>query len=238
MAKTKADRKKAQRKAKLKERRRQLARSSQAEKAEYFFWEAMQTEDKGNREKALDLMLKAVQRHPKNEEYLFDLGQLANESGRHDIELKALLGLHEMGALDLEGSVALCALLRDMHRYREALDHINECLQVIQRRRIKNKKTTLKTLEQQRLYCEAMLNRENVAPKPLPASEKPLVKKDREKEAAPATVVKDSPPLEIQVQIEVDTLPLEHAITRKRPSTFSGRRCRLKRRAIVRKRLI
>ena len=55
------------------------------EKAEYFFWEAMQTEEKGNPEKALDLMLKAVQRHPKNEEYLFDLGQLANELGRHDI---------------------------------------------------------------------------------------------------------------------------------------------------------
>jgi SNF2 family DNA or RNA helicase len=219
VVKTKADRRKAQRKAKLKERRRQLARSSQAEKAEYFFWQAMQTEDKGNREKALDLMLKAVQRHAKNEEYLFDLGQLANELGRHDIELKALLGLYEIGALDLQGCIALCLLLTDMHRYREALDHINECLPVIQRRRIKNKKTTLKTLEQQRLYCEAMLNRENVTPKPLPASEKPLAKKDREKEASPATVVKDSPPLEIQVQIEVDTLPLEHAITRERPSS-------------------
>jgi superfamily II DNA or RNA helicase len=219
VAKTKADRRKAQRKAKLKERRRQLARSSQAEKAEYFFWEAMQTEDKGNREKALDLMLKAVQRHPKNEEYLFDLGELANELGRHDIELKALLGLHEIRALDLEGSIALCALLTDMHRYREALDHINECLQVIQRRRIKNKKVQLKTLEQQKLYCEVMLQKEKATVRSPAAAERPKAGKSPEKAAAPPTVVKDSPPLEIQVQIEVDTLPLEHAITQVRPSS-------------------
>ncbi len=74
-----------------------------------------------------------------------------------------------MEALDLERIISLCVLLTSMHRYRQALDHIEECLQAIPHRRVKNKKTMLKTLEHQRLYCEAMLNRENRTAKPLPA---------------------------------------------------------------------
>ena len=124
-----------------------------------------------------------------------------------------------MEALDLEETFTLCVLLTSMRRYREALDHINECLRVIPHRRVRNKKTMLKSFEHQRLYCETMLTKEQETAKPLPASEKPVPEKNREKEVVPATVVKKYPPLEIQVQMEVDTLPLQRAITEERLSS-------------------
>jgi SNF2 family DNA or RNA helicase len=219
VGKTKADRKRLQRKTRLKERRRRIVRSSQMERAEYFFWEAMETEEQGNHGKALERLEKAVQIQPKNEEYLFELGRLGHELGRSDVELKALLSLQKMEALDLEGTFSLCALLTSMHRYGEALDHIRECLRMIPHRRVRNKKTILKSLERQRLYCETMLQTEEVrTAKPLPAREMPVPEKAR-KEVVSETLVKKSPPLEIQVRMEVDTLPLERAVTEERLSS-------------------
>ena len=219
MTKAKADRRKAQRKIKLKERRQRIVRSSQIEKAEYFFWEAMQTKEQGNPEKALQQLEKAVQSQPKNEEYLIELRHLGHRLGRQDIEIKALLRLHEMEALDLEGTFSLCVLLASTHRYRQALGHIEECLRVIPHRRVKSKKTMLKAFEHQRLYCEAMLHRDKRTAKPPPVIEEPALEKAHKKEEIPAKVVKKSPPLEIQVQMEVETLPLQRAITEERLSS-------------------
>jgi SNF2 family DNA or RNA helicase len=66
----KADRKRARRKEKLKEKRQRSVRSGQIEKAEFFFLEALRSEEQGNPEKALHQMEKAVQRDPKDEEYI------------------------------------------------------------------------------------------------------------------------------------------------------------------------
>jgi len=121
MPQGKADRKKAKRKERLKERRQRSARAGQLEKADFLFWEALQNEEQGNLEKALHQMEKAANAHPKNEEYTNEMGRLAHALGRKDIELKALLRLHDMEALDLQGTLSLCSLLTNACRYAQAL---------------------------------------------------------------------------------------------------------------------
>ncbi len=213
MTANKADRKKAQRKAKLLERRQKTVRSGQMEKAEFFFWEAMWSEKQGSLEKALHQLEKAVQRDPKNEEYLFELGRLAHTVGRQDIELKALLRLHEMKALDIDGTFALCVHLTSARQYAQALKLIDSSLRALPAIRARNKKTLIKSFQHQKLYCEAMIGKGKVPIGPPARVEEPAVRHTpAEKEVLPKAVI-SSPPPEIQIHVEVDPFPLQHAVT-------------------------
>jgi tetratricopeptide (TPR) repeat protein len=203
----KADRKKARRKEKLKEKRQRSVRSGQIEKAEFFFLEALRSEEQGNPEKALHQMEKAVQRDPKDEEYLFELGRLGHTAGRQDIEFKVLLRLQEMEALDLQGTLSLCSLLTSARQYTQALNLIDATLRFLPRIRVKNKKTLLRSFEHQKLYCEAMIAKEKKPVKSQPRVEEPAVRHTpAEKEVLPKAVI-SSPPPEIQIHVEVDPSP-------------------------------
>jgi len=213
-------RKKAQRKAKLQDRRQKAFQSSQDEKGEFFFWEAMWNVEHGNQEKALRLMEKAARSQPGNEKYLFELGRLGHILGRSDVELKALLRLHVMEGLDLRGTIALCSLLLSAHQYPHALKLIDATIRILPGMRARNEKTILKSLHQQRLYCEAMIAKEEKRP----VRQQPGVKGDAlengrlENTTAPK-VEKVSLPPEIQVHIEVDPLPLRQVLEEGRRSS-------------------
>jgi len=213
LAAKKADRKKAQRKENLRKRKQRSARSGQLEKAEFFFFEALLNEEQGNLEKALHQMEKAANSHPKNEEYIYEMGRLAHVLGRKDIELKALLRLHEMEALDLQGTLSLCSLLTNARRYAQALSLIDDTLRFLPQIRVKNKKTFLRSFEHQKLYCEAMIAK-GKEPIGQPARVKePAVRDDRAEKVIRPKAVISSPPPEIQIHMEVDPLPLRQAVT-------------------------
>lgn len=220
MAGKKADRRRSQRKEKLKERRQRSARSAQMEKADFFFWEANWSEEQGNLEKALHQLEKAVKRDPKNEEYLSELGRLAHTVGRQNIELKALLRLHEMEALDLQGTLSLCSLLMSGRQYAQALKLIDATLRVLPQIRVRNKKTLLKSFQQQKPYCEAMIALEEKRIAPPRRVAEPAAKGLSSENVIPPKAILISPAPEIRIRMEVDPLPLQQAVTEGR---FSSR---------------
>jgi hypothetical protein len=183
----KADRRKSQRKEKLKERKQNAARSGQLEKA--------------------------AKGQPKNEEYISEMGRLAHVLGRTDIELKALLRLHEMEALDLQGTLSLRSLLANAHQYAKALNLINATLRFLPQRRVRNKKTLLKSFQHQKLYCEAMVAIEEKQAKPRLGVDKSAPKVVSSEGVVPPKAVVSSPPPEIQIHVEVDPLSLRQALT-------------------------
>ena len=213
MPQGKADRKKAKRKERLKERRQRSARAGQLEKADFLFWEALQNEEQGNLEKALHQMEKAANAHPKNEEYTNEMGRLAHALGRKDIELKALLRLHDMEALDLQGTLSLCSLLTNACRYAQALSLIDDTLRFLPYGRAKHKKVLLKSFQQQKLYCEAMIEMEEKRAAPLPEPDETTPKVVSSERVVQARAAISLPPPEIQVRVEVDPLPLRQALT-------------------------
>jgi SNF2 family DNA or RNA helicase len=219
MTANKADRRKIKRKAKLQERKQNALRSSQVEKGEFFFWEARWHEENGNLEKALRHMEKAVQNQPKNKEYIYELCRLGHLLGRQDIELKALLQMQEMRALDLRGTIDLCGLLTNARQYAHALKLIDATLPLLGRTRVRNAKATMKYLQQRKLYCEAMIARgEKPAVKLQPRAEEATVKSDLPEKAPAPPRPSASPPPEIHLDIEIDPLPLRQALNDGRPS--------------------
>jgi superfamily II DNA or RNA helicase len=216
----KAERKKSQRKEKLQERRQKAFHSSQAEKGEFFFWEARWNEKHGNLEKAFRQMEKAVQNQPRNREFLFELGRLAHIVGRRDIELKALLQMHEMQALDLQGTITLCGLLISEGKHPQALKLIDATLRLLPRVRTRSPKTILNSLHRQRLYCEAMVaNQERKAGKPQPRAKEVAMETGLQEKIIAPKPERTSPPPEIQVHIEVDPFPLRQAVDQRRLSS-------------------
>jgi SNF2 family DNA or RNA helicase len=215
----KADRKKALRKEKIKERRRRSTLSGQLDRADFFFWEAQWNEEQGNLEKALHQMEKAASSHPKNQEYLNKLGRLAYALGRTDIQLKALLKLYEIEALDAQGTLSLCTLLTNAHRYAQALSIIDDTLRYLPYRRLKSRKTMVKALEHQKLYCQAMIQAEKREPKQATKASQPTPKAVPSESAIPLKAVATAPPRDIQIHVEVDPLWLRQALKEGRPST-------------------
>ena len=219
MAAKKAERKKAERKEKLKKRRQKFARSGQLERAEFFFYEALMNEEEGNLEKATHQMEKAVNSDPKNDEYIHAMGRLAHFLGRADMELKALLRLHELEALDPHGTLSLCSLLTKARRYAQALSFIDDALRFLPQRRVKNRKSLLKAFQDQKLYCEAMVAVGEKQAKPLPRADAPTPKVIASGNIVPVKTDVSSPPPEIQIHVEIDPLPLRQALKEGRSSS-------------------
>jgi SNF2 family DNA or RNA helicase len=219
MATMKADRKKAQRKAKLQEKKQKTLRAGQIEKAEFFFWEAMRNEDNGNLQKALHCMEKALQNQPQSTDYLIELARLAHILGKHDIELKALLRLHEMDDLDAEGALNLIWLLVKAHQYTRALELIDAAVGNLPRMSERKKKTLIKSLFQQKLYCEAMIAKETKPIKSQPRVKKDILKKELPEKAVAPKAESITPAPEIGFHIEVDPLPLRQALDEGRRSS-------------------
>ncbi|MFH1122469.1 MAG: SNF2-related protein [Pseudomonadota bacterium] len=180
MAQKVAERKKAKRKAKQKDRRERVVRSLQAEKAETYFLEGLWHEERGHQEKALRSLERAVRLDSGNEKYLHELGHLANLMGRKDLELLALLGLYEIQALDTQMIVPLCHLLINERSYERALQVLDESLPLFSRDGIRGKKTLLKSVQQMKDYCRVMIERGTKESQREPASSSTLQPKAHE----------------------------------------------------------
>lgn len=213
MTAKKTDRKRAQRKEKTKERRQRSARSGQLERAEFFFYEALWNEEQGNMGKALRLMEKAAGDNPRNPIYLNELGRLASASSRKDIELRALMRLYEIKALEAEGTLPLCSLLASSHRYAQALRIIEDTLRFLPLKRVKNRKALIRALEQRKLYCQAMLESQMRKSKPAEKAYEPGSMAESSESVPPPKPVGPSPAPEIRIQVDVDPSPLRQTLT-------------------------
>ncbi|MBN2034298.1 MAG: DEAD/DEAH box helicase family protein [Deltaproteobacteria bacterium] len=213
MATAGTDKRKAQTKAKLQERRQRTLQSGKFEKAEFFYWEALQSEDRGNLQKALRQMEKAVESRPKNEDYLIELCRLARILRRQDIEIRALLRLYETGKLRAEGIAELSRFMVDARHYNKALELIEAAFRLLpklsERKRIKISKALL----QQKLYCQAMTATRKNPVKAQTKAKDPPPRTFNLPKASPSKTDVVPPPPEIQLYVEVDSQPLYQAVT-------------------------
>jgi tetratricopeptide (TPR) repeat protein len=154
---TTTDKKKAQRKAKQKERRQKFISSLQRGKAEYLFYEALDNWDAGNVDKALLYLEKAVNLNPRSKKFLNELGRFGQEIKRPDLELKALSGLHNHGLISPEQMYFLCHLLKGAGKYEQALNLIAETLPLIPAMHLLNKKTARADLLAGQRHCQSCL---------------------------------------------------------------------------------
>ena len=211
MARTKADKKKAKRKAKQKERRQRQTDFLRRDKFDYLLYEAYWYRDRGQLERALSYLEKALRLAPENGKCLDEIARLGHEMKSSDIELKALLGLHANNSTTPEQTGRLCDLLKEAGRYRQALSIIEKTLPLIEKAKGKKKRTLRDSLVQCREYCQARLQTPSLAPAPAKAE------KERKKppEAVPTptnTPAKKRPLPEITVTVEVDPEPLRDAM--------------------------
>jgi len=152
--KTKKQKRNTKRDKKLKERRRKLDHAAKREKADFLFYEATWHWNKGNVDKALNFMKRALRLDPTNEDFLRTLASLAHEMERPDVELKALLKLYFMDLLPVEMMPDLCILLSMDKKYEQALELIKKTLPLISEMKVRNKRTLRASLIREQKYCQ------------------------------------------------------------------------------------
>ncbi|MEA3358396.1 MAG: SNF2-related protein [Thermodesulfobacteriota bacterium] len=221
MGKTKAEKRKAERKIKQKDRRKKYASFLNKEKAGDLFYEALWEMDEGRLEDALFFVEKALRLDSKNNEYLETLGYLGQQLNRADVEMKALLGVYANGVIRPDQMFTLCKLLSVTGRYEQALGIIEETLPLVTKIKGGNKKIQKELLLKEQQYC---IKRLEAAKKPAAdtmakAARKPRYEKVKadireEMALAPESADKHIPVPQIPVSIEVDPRPLKDTISR------------------------
>jgi SNF2 family DNA or RNA helicase len=222
MGKTKAEKRKAERKIKQKDRRKKYASFLNREKAGDLFYEALWEMDKGRIEDALFFVEKALRLDSKNNEYLETLGYLGQQLNRVDVEMKALLGVYANGVIRPDQMFTLCKLLSVTGRYEQALGVIDETLPLVTKIKGGNKKLQKELLLKERQYCRKRLEgakKPPAADTTAKTARKPRherVKADIREEMTPAPEPADKlvPVPQIPVFIEVDPRPLKDTISR------------------------
>ncbi len=157
MAKTKEEKRKAQRKVKQKQRRARLSLAGRKERSDYFFQEALWLRDEGDFEKALSALEKALRSDPKNKDILEEMGYLGHQMNRTDVELNGLLGLYNNGLIRDDLMPALCNLLEKEGRYEQALIVAEEILSILPKMKIRNKRNIRSSLVQIQKECQIRL---------------------------------------------------------------------------------
>lgn len=220
MGKTKEEKHRAKRKVKQEKRRQKVADFLRKGKADYLFYEAIHYWKRGNLDKALLYLTRAVHLDPKNEDLLNKMERLGREMNLPEIEFKALLNLHDHGFIRPDQRYTLCHMLEESGRYEQALSLIQETLPLISRIYGQRKKKLQAALVQAERRCSAKLQspqKETASPSsPPPKAERQrddLVTADHQ---GTATVqenqVAKEPLPEIPVSIEVDARPLYEAL--------------------------
>jgi len=226
MSINKTQKKKAKRDKKLKERRQKLDVAAKKDKADFLFHEAMWHWDKGNQEKALNLMERALILDPSNEDFLQELGRLGYEMERWDVELKALSSLDAKGSLPVEMMPAFCSLLRMDNRFEQALAMIDRTLPLISGMKGRNKKTLKAELLQEKKYCQFRLDSEKIisetgskkafpAPSPQPDKNKRKTEEKLEAKSEPvARAIPETHLPEITLSVEMDAQAFEQVLSK------------------------
>ena len=160
MAKSKREKHKAKRKARLKKRRRAQDAAAKKEKIETFFLEADYLIDVGKPEKALIYINKLLATDPDNPDALEFLLDLGFQLGRKDLQLKAFFRLDHTNHLKDEYLPVLIRSLVEKHRYEEALRFIERLLARLPSTKIPNKRLLKKEVLQVQDHCRLMTAQE------------------------------------------------------------------------------
>lgn len=157
MAKTKAEKRKAKRKIRLKARRQSTAAAVRSEKADFFYHEYGWFRSSGNFEKALVNLKKALKMDPANKMYLEEMVHLGYDMASSEIQLAGLLRLHESGQMDNEYLPAFLDLLARNGKYQQALEVSEILLLRLAGMKIANKRKIRTTTIQIQEYCRHQL---------------------------------------------------------------------------------
>ena len=245
MPRTKAEKKKAKRKIKQKERQQRSVRALLREKVEFLVDEALWFMDEGQLDKALFYLEKVLRLDPKNEECLQELGRLGYLMKRPDIELSSLLRLYNYGLIKPDQMPLLCHLLEQNGKYKQALCVIQETLKIISKIKARGKNALRESLIKSQKHCQAQLE----TTQKLAAINSPIEtvrEANRQRESKdiiahpenadiPENHIDKSPLPEIPISIQVDTESFKEALANGNPAslenyelTLEGHRIRFK----------
>lgn len=153
----KSNQKDKKRKDKIKARQQELERRRiavrQKEKTEYLLHEAHWYFDKGEFDKALAHLDKALRYEPGNIVGLALLAETGFENKRPDLALKGMLGLHAAKVLPGEGYIDLCRLLVQQGQFARAVPLIDEFLARLPAMAIRGKRKLRTDFTNIRAYC-------------------------------------------------------------------------------------
>lgn len=122
MAKTKAEKRKAKRKVKLKEKRNSVTTAVRSEKADFFYCESGWFRGSGNYEKALVHLKKAIKLDPDNKLFLVEMVHLGYDMANREVQLSGLSQLYDSGRMDDEYLPLFLDLLAMNRQYRQAIE--------------------------------------------------------------------------------------------------------------------
>ncbi len=218
MAINKDDKRKAKKKARLKERREKLEKIQLKERVDFFYYEAQWFFEKKEWEKALGHLEQGLRYDPKNERMLKMLAHLGYQLKRPLVELRGVWGLYTQGLLSDTQLLGLAEILIRGKKYQEALRIIDEASTILPGMNSRDKKKTQTHLLRLKEQCTYFLQMEEVrkkieaqtpatpqtsavpaSPPPVPAADVDLPK------AAPISLP------EIDIAMEVDTTAFEKA---------------------------
>lgn len=153
MGKSKIDRKKQKRKAKIKKIKNARAKQNYRENGWSYFSEACFFFDAGRKNDAVKAIKKAAKILPGEEEIFQLMIDIGFASGNIDMELYAFSSLNKMGKLSDGMKIRWISLLYNSKKYKECLQNVDNLLKNFARIKINDKKKTKKTMETIKEYC-------------------------------------------------------------------------------------
>ncbi len=168
MAKTKAEKRKAKQKVKLKARRQSAVAAVLSEKADFFYYESNWFRKSGNYEKALVNLKKALKLDTDNKLYLVEMVHLGYDMASGEVQLSGLSRLYDSGQMDEEYLPSFLDLLARNRQYQQALDVSEILLPRLAGMKIANKRKIRTGAIRIQEYCRHQLKfgqSEKVAPR-------------------------------------------------------------------------
>lgn len=157
MAQTKAEKRKAKRKVKLKARRQSATAAVRSEKADFFYCESSWFRGSGNYEKALVYLKKALKLDPDNKLFLVEMVHLGYDMASSEVQLSGFLRLYDSGQMEDEYLPPLLDLLARNGQYHQALEVAAILLSRLTGMKIANKRKIRTTTIQIQKYCRHQL---------------------------------------------------------------------------------
>jgi SNF2 family DNA or RNA helicase len=226
MSHRKARKKKAKRKQKLNARRHTVQDGLRADRADFFFSEALWYQGEGNYEKSLQLLKKALKLTPDNKDFLHCLGGLGRCMEDPGIELDALIRLDRYDLLDDQHLPAYVNLLVDKERFERAIEVIERLLkrlpamQIIKKRKIANDAKSIRDfcrwkLEKRQLLAALVEENPSRPHHPAQAGARPKPAVEQASAASARSVAPALPEIPVNVVIDNDSFqkPMSAGLT-------------------------
>jgi len=160
MAKTKAEKRKAKRKIKLKAKRQSSVAAVRSEKADFFYYESGWFRESDDYEKALIHLKKALKMDPDNKLFLVEMVHLGYDMDSSEVQLSGLSRLYDNGQMDDEYLPPFLDLLARNRQYQQALEVSEILLPRLTGMKIENKRKVRTTTIQIQKYCRYQLELE------------------------------------------------------------------------------